>query len=884
MRVLLINSKIENKTRINFKAINLSDEEKQTANKILMTNPVTNNPDELNEKLFLIFDKHIQNEARLKAKNTYNFVDVLQNMYMEFIQALNNNEQKENKLENIIETLNNYKPGKQDLKDGVDRNTVSLQESIYTSSKDGDELYLEDTITEEDLPVPLSQQSEEEREASVKKIQELTTGILNEREQYIVKQRTMGFTCEQIAKDVQLSYSRTERIYLSAITKIKREKNALPKEYANKARELKERFSLEQSIDELIDIMIDWITVFTLDIDKIENNVNNSSKLLNIERKEFIKVALKHPQLFYSKPETINQNMEDGVKLLGIEKEEFIKIANYSPSLFCRKPETLNQKVNTLSELFEMDRLEIVQQIIKNPVILTRSSEGLKLIDEIYRYYLKLQNKEIKKKAIKTYSFSLLYSDILAFLINKEENAHIVITKSIQTDLKNFLKEYDIFKNPEYFVTFKVPDDPVLERFIKFTENLANETIGRNPFKFKKIYEIENDVLKEEEQDIVKKITNGSKYTDIAKDMQISMVAVKNKFLSAIAKLQKRIGTLPKEYNEWANALKERFSLEQSIEELIDMLIDNPVLLTKDIDEIENKVNDTSEILSITREEAIKMRLKYPEFFSLDPKETDQKIDNYAKLLGITREESLKTFRIMPLPFEYKTETLEQKINDTCELVDITKEEAKKLFRTQASLFCQKPETIKQKVKDISKLLGISEEDTAKIVVKQPGLLTQSSELLNQKIDKLAELFEIDRAIVIQKIINNPSFLTKDPQTVKFINDILLYYKKLMGKKHEQITFVGSSIPREYSKVLAYLLNKKAKMKLVPITGSIQKDLKNFLKGYEIFKNPDYSLTFEVPDDPVVEGLIEFTENFTTDTIGRNPFKFNILPERNQQG
>ena len=121
-----INPIKQNNGKLNFKAIILSDEEKQAANKILMTNSVTNKPEEFNEKLFLIFDKHIQDEAKLKAKNIYNFVDVLQNMYMEFIQALNNRAQKGNKLENIIETLNNYKPGKQDLKDGVDRNTVSL--------------------------------------------------------------------------------------------------------------------------------------------------------------------------------------------------------------------------------------------------------------------------------------------------------------------------------------------------------------------------------------------------------------------------------------------------------------------------------------------------------------------------------------------------------------------------------------------------------------------------------------------------------------------------------------------------------------------------------------------------------------------------------------
>ena len=1096
MKIYAINQNFKNNQRYNFKAINLSEEEKQAARKILVTSHVSDNPEEFNEKLFLIFDKHIQDEARLKAKSTYNFVDVLQNMYMEFIQALNNKEHKGSMLERIIETLNNYKPGKQDLKEGVDKNTVSLQESIYTSSKDGDELYLEDTITEEDRPIPLSQQSEEEREQSVKKVKEMTNGVLNDREQYIVKQKTMGFTYEQISEEIGVTVPRIAQIYKSSILKLQQENGTLSEEYKNKAKEFKERFSLEQSIDELTDMFIDNPQLLSKDIDEIENGVNGLSNSLGVEKEEFVKTALKQPQLLLIKPEIINQNVEDSAKLLGIEEEEFIKASLKYPALFCYKPETITNKINKISELFQTDRNIVVQKMLKHPLYFVSKLETIKLHKDINRYYNELQGKEQNENRFLYPSFNEQYSEILAFLMNKKAKMQLItITTSTQANLKNFLSKYNIFKKEDYILTFEVPDDPVLEGFIKFTDNFTQKTIGRNPFKFKKLYKIEDGVLNEKEKDIFNQRITGSKYTEIAENMQANETSVRYKFLSAIAKIQRRIGTLPKEYNDWAIALKERFSLAKSIDELIDILIDNPRLLSKGIDEIENNVNEASRLLGIEKEKFVKVMLKHPPLLNNKPETINQKVENNSKLLNITKEKyikaalkqptlfymtmetlnqkiniiteklgigrkdlikisqrnpiilaskpetinqkvednskllnltreeyikaSLKTPRLLSIAKEtlnqkiniiaeklgierkdvvkvalkhsqifrhnsetmvkivndtatllgikieeytkvvlrrpalfyqkpqvinkkvndisqslnvenekvirailkdaefitYDIETIEQKVNDNVKLLGINREEFIKAALTKPQLFCQSPdtinkkisdtaeklgitreeyikaatwqptlfmmdpETIKQKTDDFAKILNLDSQECIKAILKCPSLLYQDTKTAEAKITAFSNIFTVDKTIVIQKIINNPTLLTREPQVLKLQQDIRQYYYILQGKQPEMVesAFSYTSFLREFSRILAFLINKSTNKKLVPITGSIQRDLKNFLKEYDAFKNPDYTLTFEIPYAPVVDGLIEFTENYTNETIGRNPFKFNVI-------
>lgn len=504
MRILSINKKLNN--RYSFKAIRLSEEETASANKLLAAYTNADSEKELaeaNEKLFLLLDKHIQPEAELKAKGAYNPFDVLQNMYLVYLQTLSELRRSgENLLSKIIEALNNYKPSKQDLKDGYDKSTVSIQTNIDSPNikNDGDNITLEDTFTREDLPVPLSPQIK----------------ILNKRELDIVEKKSTNYSYRQIAAKYKLSYTRIRYKYLSAIAKLQKKNGTLPEEYEIRANKLKEIFSLKLSVDKITDILIKNIDLLNMDINEIENRVNDSSKLLGIpreafinaalkqpmlfnqdsqitnkkvndsskllgiSREEFINAALKYPSLFYQDPQTTNKKVNDSSKLLGVSREAFIKTALKHPSLFYFKPKTLNKKINKLAELFNIDRATVIQRIMANPSFLTNNPQYLKLLEDINKYYKKLQGESFNPITFESDSLTNKYSKILAFLINKKAKIVLVPrTKHTLKDLRNFLTEFSNFT-----MTFEVPDDKVLKGLIEFTEKMTTETIDRNPFKF----------------------------------------------------------------------------------------------------------------------------------------------------------------------------------------------------------------------------------------------------------------------------------------------------------------------------------------------------------------------------------------------------------------
>ena len=150
-----------------------------------------------------------------------------------------------------------------------------------------------------------------------------------------------------------------------------------------------------------------------------------------------------------------------------------------------------------------------------------------------------------------------------------------------------------------------------------------------------------------------------------------------------------------------------------------------------------------------------------------------------------------------------------------------------------------------------------------------PDFMKYATNLSMSKIERNIFNFKIGEPI------EKPVSLTNDSQSSDLIYDVHNYYNKLhRGRKSNILT----SLEQEYVRILVFLMNKKTKLQLLDMSSdSIKNDFQAFLKEFNIFSNPDYTLTFEIPYAPVVDGLIEFTEKFTKDAIGRNPFVFKVL-------
>ena len=101
----------------------------------------------------------------------------------------------------------------------------------------------------------------------------------------------------------------------------------------------------------------------------IDKNITEAAALLGLEKEDYIKVALKQPQLFYQSPETINRNITETANLLGIEnKRDYIKAALKQPSLFCQSPETIDKNITESANLLGIeDKRDYIKATLRAP-------------------------------------------------------------------------------------------------------------------------------------------------------------------------------------------------------------------------------------------------------------------------------------------------------------------------------------------------------------------------------------------------------------------------------------------------------------------------------------------------------------------------------------
>ena len=355
---------------ITFRAISLNEREKAKSDKLISELNTARNKEQVKSNLLKVFDKHIQNEATQKAGGLYYREDVLQKMYLEFLEIIESG--KQFTTETLINVLNTMKPDKNEIKEVHQFGRSSLNERIRNDSKQT----IEDKITYDKLPVYLRPATDKEREKYLKKIEELVDKAeLTEREKKFLKEKISGKTFKQIAKEYDRGETLTQRIVHNAIAKIQDKSGVLPEMYNDFAEALISKYELNIPKDDIKKVLLNNTHLLAYPQDTLLQNTDEIAKLLVIDTKSCAKIAIKRPQLFYTKPETLKNTITKTAMLLGIDIKAYTKAGLRRPTIFTQKPETIVKNIKEASMLFKIEPEIYTYAALRQPILFAQKPQ-----------------------------------------------------------------------------------------------------------------------------------------------------------------------------------------------------------------------------------------------------------------------------------------------------------------------------------------------------------------------------------------------------------------------------------------------------------------------------------------------------------------------------
>ena len=210
------------------------------------------------------------------------------------------------------------------------------------------------------------------------------------------------------------------------------------------------------------------------------NNVNEGAKKFKLDFETLKNSYVKKPQLLIQKPDTIYKNVKELSSLLNISEEATIKLCLKAPQYFYTNPKTLYAKATELAKLKGVDLKSVIALCIKQPNILLYKTSLIKQKMNIVDLYSKVINENFSGDTIPMYKNEILYSNILRYLLRSENKSTVSSSKNVYEAVKE-----KISLNPNKEYTFKLPEHTETENFIHFSENLSNELLGKNIFKFR---------------------------------------------------------------------------------------------------------------------------------------------------------------------------------------------------------------------------------------------------------------------------------------------------------------------------------------------------------------------------------------------------------------
>ena len=172
----------------------------------------------------------------------------------------------------------------------------------------------------------------------------------------------------------------------------------------------------------------------------LNNNIENSAKIFNIEKEKMLSAALNNPALFLQKSETLYNNVINSAKIFNVEKETFLEKALNQPNLFSFKPETLYEKEK---------------------------------IKEFYKLLMGQNYTLLSGKTINTTGNDVLFKSILNYLVKKfydiKLNHSCDAVKILQKNKKRF--------------NVTLPEHEIAIPFEKFVKEFFNKKVKHNHYK-----------------------------------------------------------------------------------------------------------------------------------------------------------------------------------------------------------------------------------------------------------------------------------------------------------------------------------------------------------------------------------------------------------------
>jgi hypothetical protein len=121
-----------------------------------------------------------------------------------------------------------------------------------------------------------------------------------------------------------------------------------------------------------------------------------------LEVKDYLKAALKQPPLFYQSPKTIVSNIMGVVnhpafKDCGLEVKDYLKAALKQPPLFCQSPETIAEHFYLIKRLHDKGvlstQLNVLDISLNTPILLCLSNDNFHL-RYIFARYANIDNQK----------------------------------------------------------------------------------------------------------------------------------------------------------------------------------------------------------------------------------------------------------------------------------------------------------------------------------------------------------------------------------------------------------------------------------------------------------------------------------------------------------
>ncbi|MBO5738192.1 hypothetical protein J6R97_02505 [bacterium] len=461
----IINNQYNNHT--SFKTIKLNKKELLESKKLLNKYIKASDSElkSLNNEAFKFFEKHLHKEIDLKTNFWHIKEDFAQDLYLEFFILLNNIRKKTLSKNDFISKINEIKPNKNCLKHNL--GLVSLSSSInYTN------LEQNDFITEMDLPVYTSKKNEQENFKNVVKLDKIIEkSCLTEEEKFFLK----NYSNSKMAKELNVQKSSITHRKDRYILKIQNKTGNLPLQLKNLAKKLKEKYALELPLEKIYKSLSTDSYFMSADENKLFEKIYNASKILETEEKRFVLAAIKHPPLFFIKPDKLSKNLEENAKNLNIKQEDFIEAAFALPSIFYREANVIYNNLKKIAQALNVDIKEIIDICLKQQTLFVSNTDSAIKKIKIMKYLKQVKGKEDSKIAFSTDSNDLLFKKLITFFVQK----HFNFNKLAHGNLIETLKSH-----PDENYKFELPESEFNEEFMEFTKNLFKKTLGKSNVEF----------------------------------------------------------------------------------------------------------------------------------------------------------------------------------------------------------------------------------------------------------------------------------------------------------------------------------------------------------------------------------------------------------------